>query len=142
MSCTESDDEGIRDIETQLETLSSTIQSLLESVESFERELLAMERPIANIALAQLGDVPYLATSPFRAATFAFRPPGIPGIEQSRRYPFRELCELLRTYLYQMKLVDTNETVHLNKVLQTVFQLKEDTVPYVRLIGTLRNVLF
>jgi hypothetical protein len=140
-SYTESDDEGIMEIEEQLTILSNSIESLLESVESFEKELATIERPIGDIALAQLGDVPYLVTSPFRTATFAFCPPGLPGIELSRRYAFREICELLRTYLFKMNMIDADETVRLNTILKHVFQIEDDSIPYIKLIGKLRNVL-
>ena len=140
-SYTESEDDGILEIEEQLSILSNSIESLLESVESFEKELAAMERPIGDIALAQLGDVPYLVTSPFRTATFAFRAPGLPGIELSRRYAFHEICELLRTYLFKMNLIDADETVKLNNVLRNVFHIQDDSISYINLVGKLRNVL-
>jgi hypothetical protein len=141
MSDSESDDECIQEIEQQLVILSDTIESLLTNVETFEKELIAMERPIENIALAQLGDIPYLITSPFREATFSFRSPGLPGIELSRQYSFRDICELLRSYLFRMNLIDADETIHMNDVLKNVFQTQEATTTYLNLIAKLRTVL-
>jgi len=137
----ESDDEGILEIEEQLVTLTDTLEILLASIEDLDEELVSLERPLENIMLQQLGDVPYLKTSPFRTATFAFRPPGLPGINLKRRYKFEEICELLRKYLFQTKLIDANETIQMNQILKTLFGVKEDSISYISLIGKLRNVL-
>lgn len=137
----ESDDEGVLEIEEQLVTLTDTLEILLASIEDLDEELMSLERPLENIMLQQLGDVPYLETSPFRLATFAFRPPGLPGINLKRRYAFKEICELLRTYLFQMKLIEADETVRMNQALKTLFGVEEDSISYLSLIGKLRNVL-
>ena len=137
----ESDNEGIQDIEEQLTALANVIETLIPELDTLEAELKALERPIEQIALQQLGDIPYLSTSPFRKATFRFRAPGLPGVDSTRRYSFEDICGLLRNYIFQANLIAEDETITLNDQLKLLFGIKELTSTYIELIRHLRNVL-
>ena len=120
--------------------LNHHITELYGLAEDLEEHLHTLRPPVENLELAQLGQLPFLAASPFRHATFAIRPPGFPGVDLSRRYPFHEICRILRTYLVSTGAVQPDGSVALTPQLKSLFEVEENTIGYIALLGHLRRV--
>ena len=137
----DSENEGIVAIQHSLENLSKVIGVMLPEIDALESELKKLERPLEQIVLEQFGDIPYLASSPFRKERFLFQPPGFPGINLTIRYEFREICDLLRTYLLKNSLMNSDEEITVSPLLKSIFKINTSKTTYLELIGHLRNVL-
>lgn len=134
-------DESFSDIQEQLETYTDVVGTFTQEIEALEKQLEALQRPIEGLEIGQMGDIPFLASSPFRHATFLIKPPGIPGLNLETRYPLHKICELLRNHLFQTHAVKPDGTVTLNKQLQQLFETKKKETTYLELLQMLRNVL-
>ncbi len=134
-------DDSFSDIQEQLEGLTDIVGAFTQEIEALEKQLESLQRPVEGLELAQMGDIPFLSTSPFRHATFLVKPPGIPGINLETRYPFQTICEMLRNHLFESGLVKPDGTVTLNKQLKQLFETKKKEVTYLELLQMLRHVL-
>ena len=140
-SDSQASDESFSDIQEQLEGLTDVVTSFTQEIESLEKQLEALQRPIEGLEIMQMGDIPFLTTSPFRHATFLVKPPGIPGLDVETRYPFQTICQILRNYVFESGLVKPDGTVTLSKQLQQLFETKKKETTYLELLQMLRNVL-
>ena len=136
-----SDVDSFASVEMNVAALNHAISELYGEAEELEEQLLTMERPLENTQLSQLGQLPFLESSPFRHAAFKVKPPGIPGVDCDKRYPFHTICTFLRNYLIEANMVLPNGDVCLNTHLQQLFGIKESVIGYVYLIGRLRQVI-
>jgi hypothetical protein len=128
-------------LQMSMETLSAQVGDLLAGIEAMEAKLAKLHKPIQSIYADQLGDVPFLETSPFRDSSFKVKPPGFPGVDLKKRYKFKDITATLRTYLDTNNLVDNKGIVTLNPVLKKLFNIKGKTTTFMELIANLRNVL-
>jgi hypothetical protein len=128
------------DVQEQLERFTDVIDAVAQEIAALEAQLEALRRPIESLELAQLGDVPFLVTSPFRNAAFRVKPPGFPGLDLDKRYPFHTICDMLRNYVFQIGAVKDDGSVVLPSHLQQLFGAQEHTT-YLELLTMLRNVL-
>jgi hypothetical protein len=124
-----------------METMSDVIDACNKEIADLERQLEALQRPIELLEVNQLGDVPFLSSSPFRNEAFLVKPPGIPGIDLTKRYPFKDICAMVRNHLFQTGAVDKDGTVTLTKQLQTLLELQEPRTTFLNVLKHLRNIV-
>lgn len=127
------------DMLTQLNLCVSEMYGLAEEL---EEELHDLHPPLTELSLAQFGEAGFLASSPFRYATFAPRP-GIPGLDPTRRYMFQEICKKLRDYLTETGVIHTDGVIRVTPQLQTMFGLDSTTTEtsFMELVGRMGHIL-
>jgi hypothetical protein len=135
------DDGGILEVETELERLSTLVGMILTQLEATEAQLAALQPHIEDLHVNQLGDLPFLETSPFRHETFRVQPPGFPGVELDQRYPFKDICTALRKYVIRGGSVAENGTITLDAPLKKLFKTRANKTTFLELMGMLRRVL-
>ena len=137
----DSSDEESFEIEEQMEQLCDIMESIVKEITRIEAELVKLQPRMEDLYLNQLSDIPFLETSPFRFETFLVKPPGFPGVELERRYPFHEICALLRTYLVESKSINEEGLILPNKPLRKFFGRSLKPITFLQLLGLLRAVL-
>lgn len=137
----EESDGGIVALEAELERLSSLVGTLLVQLEATEAQLTALQPHIEDLHVHQLGDIPFLETSPFRHETFRVQPPGFPGVELGQRYPFKDICGALRKYVIRGGAVAEDGTITLDSPLKKLFKIRTNKTTFLELMGMLRRVL-
>jgi hypothetical protein len=135
------DETNFEEVDYTLETMTDTIAILNEQINAIEEHLKSMERPIAELALEQFDELGFLETSPFRHQTFALKPPGLPSIDITKRYAYKDILNALRNYLFNNRLVNPDGTVRMNPLLSKLFEIPESTTTYLKLLAGLRKVL-
>ena len=136
-----SDVDSFGTVEQHIQALSHLITELYGEAEELEEQLSHIQKPLEGLQVAQFGQLPFLEASPFRHAAFKVKPPGFPGVELDKRYPFHHICSTLRSHLIATGAVLPNGNVKLSAQLQTLFGIKEPVVGYITLLGALRRVL-
>jgi len=136
-----SDVDSFGTVEMNINALSHLISELYGQAEELEEHLLTIQKPLEGTQIKQLGQLPFLEASPFRHATFKVKPPGFPGADLNRRYPFHEICTLLRNHLVASGAILADGTVCLSPPLQTLFEVEESTIGYIALLGRLKKIL-
>ena len=109
---------GILAIESELERLSTLVGMILTQLETTESQLATLQPHIEDLHVNQLGDLPFLETSPFRHETFRVQSPGFPGVELDQRYPFKDICAALRKYVIRGGAVAEDGTIRLDAPLK------------------------
>lgn len=138
---TVSDAESFTSLNEELHAMGHLIADMYAEAEELEEIMRTLHRPMEALELAQLGTIPFLQTSPFRTAKFAIKPPGIPGVDASRRYTFAEICAMLRNYVFSAGAVDEDGYVTLNEPMRELFETQAARISYIELMGMLRAVL-
>jgi hypothetical protein len=136
-----SDVDSFGSVEAGIQSLNDRITELYDAAEALETHLTTLVKPLEGTQLAQLGQLPFCAASPFRHATFVVKPPGFPGVDLARRYPFHVICATLRAHLLQSGAVHSDGSIHLNAELQHLFGIQESNIGYITLLAHLRAVL-
>lgn len=126
-------------VQADLERMSAIINELNTGVQDLEAHMTTLHRPMEALHLDQLGDVPFLASSPFRHQTFAVQPPGIPGIDLERRYTFHTICAALRNYCITLGANSATHEIELPELLQNLFGLTKGS--YLDMLVNLRRVI-
>ena len=137
-------DSSFSDIESQLQQMTTLVGTLNGEIEMLEARMMAMQRPIESLHIDQLGDIPFIVTSPFRYHTFAIQAPGIPGIpgvDINKRHAFHEICTVMRAHIFHVNAVQADGTIVMDASLQKLFHTKEKRVTYPHLMRLLRKVL-
>ena len=119
------------------DSVASTFQSLLTQVEALvtvletaEAGLLTLQRPMEQLALHQLGNIPFLQTSPFRSESFLLkRRPG------GSRIPFRSICAELRAHC--LTLPTEGDELVVSPFLREMLHLETRTTTFPALLGAL-----
>lgn len=137
----DSDADSFSEIQDELERTTSLIGILTRELETFEEQVRKLQRPILDLYLNQLGDVPFLESSPFRSATFQIKSPGFPGIDMTRRYAFHEICALLRAYLFANDAVAADGKILLPKQLKSAFGIRKKHATFMELVQNLHKFL-
>jgi hypothetical protein len=130
------------DIEHQFLVTINLIETMLEELEVLESQLEKLHRPILHLHLEQIGNLDFLASSPFRHAKFAFKKPQVAilaSLDPNCRHSYETICTKLREAL--IKINGSLIEISLNKDLQSLFETKESSVSFVRILGLLRNIL-
>ena len=139
-SAYESDD-SYSDIQNELTHMTKLIGELTDQLNAAESQLQELQPHLETSYVSQMDTVAFLEKSPFRHQTFLMKAPGIPGVNLEKRYAFKDVLELLRTYLFKMGAVDDDGIITLNKQLKTLFGISGKQTTYLELIAKLRNVL-
>jgi hypothetical protein len=143
MSDTE-DEEGFEEVEQTLEDTCILIETMLNEVTVLEQKLFNLQRPIQNLHIEQLGDLEFLASSPFRQTEFRFAKPevaALAGLDIKKRHTFHKISECLRDAIIAQKCVDEQGIITLSKPLQKMFETKDTSMTFPALLGHLRSVL-
>lgn len=108
--------------------LMDQVEAVVQMLETAETALHRLQRPIELLMLDQLGDVPFLQTSPFRHQTFSLkRAPTV-------RVPFHTLCaELRRTCLPLVQ----DGVIQTSSFLQEQLHVSTKTTSFPQLLGSL-----
>lgn len=138
-----SDTDSFATMADMLTQLNLCVSEMFGLAEELEEELHELHLPLQDLTIAQFGEAAFLASSPFRHATFAFRncAPALPGLDMSRRYPFHEICKKLREALIAVGSIRSDGIVVMTPALQTLFDTSAAELHYVELLGLLHNVL-
>jgi hypothetical protein len=143
-------DDSFNTLQDNLETMTDVINACNKEIAALERNLEELQRPIESLEVSQLGDVPFLSTSPFRQQTFrlyaeavdAFRPfaKGVP-IDAETRLPFETICAMIRTHFFETGAVAKDGTITLTEEQRELFGIQEPTTTFLILLKHIRNVL-
>lgn len=136
-----SDAESFSSIQENLEQLSELVTLFTKQLEVAEAKMLELQPNLEDTHVSLLNGVPFLETSTFRKQTFLLKAPGLPGIDITKRYAFKTICEMLRKYIFASNLVQEDGAIQVNTLLQNMLGIKEPTVSYVDLLGHLRSVI-
>jgi hypothetical protein len=138
-----SDTDSFATMADMLNQLNLCVSEMYGIAEELEEELHELHPPLQDLTIAQFGEAAFLASSPFRHATFAFRnsAPALPGLDLSRRYPFHEICKKLREALVALGAIRPDGIVVMTPALQTLFETSATELHYVELLGLLHAVL-
>lgn len=143
MSDTE-DEEGFEELEQTLEDTCNLIESMLKEVTVLEQRLFNLQRPIQYLHIEQLGELEFLASSPFRQTEFKFATPevaALAGLDIKKRHTFHTIAESLRNAIIAQNCVDERGIISLSKPLQKMFETKDTSMTFPALLGHLRFVL-
>ena len=129
------------ELECDLEEMTETIESLTKHFNHIDDHMKTIEKPIIELALEQFREPSFLESSPFRSETFAVKPPGLPNIDLTKRYPYKDIVKAVRNYIFAEKLVTPAGAIRVNSPLSTLFEIPEGETTFLRLLVRLRKVL-
>ena len=142
-------DSGASDSEESIESFSGDLSqmrrivaSINSTIEMLETQLISIQRPIESLHMEQLGDVPFLESSPFRHTMLKFKSDVcIPGLDTSKRHSFADIMKNVRTYLFESGVVQEDGSIKLTKEMQKMLGIKEKTVSYVDIMNHMRQIV-
>jgi hypothetical protein len=129
------------ELECDLEEMTETIESLTKHFNHIDDHMKTIEKPIIELALEQFRDPNFLESSPFRNETFAVKPPGLPNIDLTKRYPYKDIVQAVRNYIFAEKLVSPTGAISVNRPLSLLFEIPEGETTFLKLLVRLRKVL-
>jgi hypothetical protein len=129
------------EIECDLEEMTETIESLANHFNNIDTHMKMVEKPIIELALEQFREPNFLASSPFRNETFAVKPPGLPGMDLTKRYAYKDIVSAIRNYVFAEKLVTPAGAIRVNPPLSQLFEIPETETSFLHLLVRLRKVL-
>ena len=129
------------ELECDLEEMTETIESLTKHFNHIDDHMKTIEKPIIELALEQFREPNFLESSPFRNETFAVKPPGLPNIDLTKRYPYKDIVQAVRNYIFAEKLVSPTGAIRVNQPLSTLFEIPEGETTFLKLLVRLRKVL-
>ena len=135
-----SDVESFSDELTQLRKIMASINS---TIETLETQLISIQRPIEALHMEQLGDIPFLETSPFRHTMLKFKSDvRIPGLDASRRHSFADIMKHVRAHLFNSGAVQTDGYIKLNKDLRKILAgIRGTNVSYIDIMNHMRQIV-
>jgi hypothetical protein len=129
------------ELECDLEEMTETIESLTKHFNHIDDHMKTIEKPIIELALEQFREPNFLESSPFRNETFAVKPPGLPNIDLTKRYPYKDIVQAVRNYIFAEKLVSPTGAISVNRPLSLLFEIPEGETTFLKLLVRLRKVL-
>jgi hypothetical protein len=135
-----SDVESFSDELTQLRKIMASINS---EIETLETQLISIQRPIEALHMEQLGDIPFLESSPFRHTMLKFKSDvHIPGLDASRRHAFADIMKHVRAHLFDSGAVQTDGSIKLNKDLRKILVgIRGTNVSYIDIMNHMRQIV-
>ena len=138
--------ESVSSIESfsgDLSQLRSVVASINKTIETLETQLISIQRPIEALHVDQLGDVPFLHSSPFRHTMLKFKADvGIPGIDVHKRHSFADIMSAVRSYLFSCGAVKEDGEIRLSKDMRKALGgIKQTSLSYVELMQHLRTIV-
>lgn len=135
-------EESIESFSGDLSQLRRIVASINSTIEVLETQLISIQRPIEALHVEQLGDTPFLESSPFRHTMLKFKSDVcIPGLDTSKRHSFADMMKYVRTYLFESGAVQTDGSIKLTKEMQKMLGIKEKTVSYVDIMNHMRQIV-
>jgi hypothetical protein len=143
---TESVAESVSSIESfsgDLSQLRAIVASINTTIETLETQLISIQRPIEALHIDQLGDVPFLTSSPFRHTMLKFKSDvDIPGIDTHKRHSFADIMAAVRTYLFTKNAVHEDGTIHLSKEMRKALGgIKDSSLTFIELMQHMREIV-
>ena len=142
-SCTEETDETTySEMEENLNGIVDMLTFLRDGLKGMNSHVKTLEEPMMDVLLEQMTDPNHLETSPFRKATFRLAV-ALPTMGLERRYPYKDIVEKLRHYIFSEELVASDGQICINPTLRTLFEFQESEVntTFPKLLQKLRHVL-
>jgi hypothetical protein len=140
-----SDSECMSDVESfsgELTQLRKIVASINSTIETLETQLISIQRPIEALHMEQLGDIPFLESSPFRHNMLKFKSDiNIPGLDVSKRYSFADIMKHVRTYLFDSSAVQADGQIKLTKDMRKLLGIREHEVSYVDIMNHMRQIV-
>ena len=135
-------EESIESFSGDLSQMRRIVASINSTIEALETQLISIQRPIESLHMEQLGDVPFLESSPFRHTMLKFKSDvRIPGLDTSKRYSFADIMKNVRTYLFESGAVQDDGSIKLTKDMRKMLGIKDETVSYVDIINHMRQIV-
>lgn len=122
----------------------AAIEEMLASLDQLELRMDQIHRPLQDLYVDQLGNLDYLATSPFRTHTFQFANPAVAtlaGLDPEKRHTYGHICEKLRDALFATGSINPEGRIQLPPHLKKLFHIKQKEVSFFTLLGALRAIL-
>jgi len=135
----DSDNEDIEEDEedsvlTTYATLLTEVEVLMTVLETAEAGLAALQRPMEQLALHQLGNVPFLQSSPFRQESFLLK-----RRIEGNRVPYHVVCAQLRAHC--LTLPTEGDELVVSSFLRDMLHIRTRTTTFPRLLGALTEGL-
>lgn len=136
-----SDSDSCSSFQDDFERLMLTVKEFSNELEMVGDHLTKLQSPIERLCIDQLHTMEFLSSSPFRNESFCVKIPGLPGLEKGKRYPYKDICESLRKYLFRSNLVNTDGTIQTNAALKELLNVTTDTTTFLELMENLRKIV-
>lgn len=141
----DSDSECMSDVESfsgELTQLRKMVASINSTIETLETQLISIQRPIEALHMEQLGDIPFLESSPFRHNMLKFKSDiKIPGLDAAKRYSFADIMKHVRAHLFESGAVQADGQIKLAKDMRKLLGIKEHEVSYVDIMNHMRQIV-
>ena len=127
------DDSGNEEEDSVAATFHSLLiqaEALMTVLETAEAGLLTLQRPMERMALHQLGNIPFLQTSPFRQESFLLK-----RRPQGPRVSFRSVCAELRAHC--LTLPTEGDKLVVSPFLREMLHVTTRTTTFPALLGAL-----
>lgn len=135
-------EESIESFSGDLTQLRKIVASINSTIETLETQLISIQRPIEALHMEQLGDTPFLESSPFRHTMLKFKSDvRIPGIDTSKRYSFADIMKYVRTYVFESGAVQPDGSIKLTKDMRKMLGIKEETISYIDIMNHMRQIV-
>ena len=133
--------ESFSSIQNNIKSLSNLVKEFTGHLDIAEKKIAELHPHVETAYISQLDTVPFLESSPFRDQTFMLKPNTLPGMDATKRYKFSAICEHMRNYFFENKMVADDGTITLPSKLQKLFGLDTNKTSFIELLGKLRSVL-
>lgn len=135
-------EESIESFSGDLTQLRKIVASINATIETLETQLISIQRPIEALHMEQLGDIPFLESSPFRHTMLKFKSDiKIPGLDASKRHSFAEIMKHVRAHLFESGAVQPDGSIQLTKDMRKMLGIKEKTVSYIDIMNHMRQIV-
>ena len=136
MSDHEDTDEEADSVFSVYTDLMKQVEALLQVLETAEVGLAALQRPMEQLTLHQLGSIPFLETSPFRTESFLLK-----NRATGSRTPFHKICAELRTHCLALPTEGPEGAMVTSPFLRDGLGIKSRLVTFPTLFGALTHGL-
>lgn len=134
--------ESIESFSGDLTQLRKIVASINSTIETLETQLISIQRPIEELHMEQLGDIPFLESSPFRHTMLKFKHHvEIPGLDTTKRHSFADIMKHVRTYLFESGAVQEDGSICLSKPTRKMLGIKEERVSYIDIMNHMRQIV-
>lgn len=135
-------EESIESFSGDLTQLRKIVASINATIETLETQLISIQRPIEALHMEQLGDIPFLESSPFRHTMLKFKSDiKIPGLDASKRHSFAEIMKHVRAHLFEFGAVQPDGSIQLSKDMRNLLGIKDKNVSYIDIMNHMRQIV-
>jgi hypothetical protein len=135
-------EESIESFSGDLTQLRKIVASINSTIQTLETQLISIQRPIEAVHMEQLGDIPFLESSPFRHNILKFKADiAIPGLDTSKRHSFADIMKHVRAHLFDTGAVQPDGSITLSKHMRKLLGIKETNVSYIDIMNHMRQIV-